>query len=57
MKLFQKKPANAHAYPWRLFALYTVAGIVAALSILPYLLALVSLGGNDLPITLTQIIV
>lgn len=57
MKLFKKKHADTPAYPWRLFTIYSLTGIVASLSILPYLLTLVSMGGNSLPVTLEQIIV
>jgi len=57
MKFFTKKHPDAPAYPWRLLALYIVAGILAALCILPYLITLLSLTGNPMPITLTQAIV
>lgn len=48
--------AHAMPYPWRLFGLYLVVGIAGALSILPYLLSLLSLSGNSLPVPLGQII-
>ena len=50
------KNAKAPAYPWRLFALYSVFGVVAAVSILPYLLSLLHLSGNPLPIPLQQVV-
>lgn len=55
-QFFFWKNAKARAYPWRLFALYSVLGILAAVSILPYLLSLLNLSGNPLPIPLKQII-
>lgn len=57
MKKFFSKNAKASGYPWRLFALYSVLGVAAAVSILPYLIALLDLSGNPLPIPLQQVIV
>lgn len=56
-QFFTWKNAKASAYPWRLFAAYSVLGVAAALCILPYLLTLLDLSGNPLPVPLTQIIV
>jgi hypothetical protein len=56
MKHFFSKNAKAQAYPWRLFALYSVLGVLAAVSILPYLLSLLNLSGNPLPIPLRQVV-
>ena len=56
-KFFTWKNAKTPAYPWRLFALYSALRVVAAVSILPYLLSLLDLSGNPLPIPLQQVII